>query len=359
MSKRTRTTTAASSKGSKKPRILPPSPHGPFWNGTTTDPEIIAVLVNNRDEAFHYDAETSRLDLVQEVWEHVIIPFFNVKELAMLRPTCRWCDEQWQEFLKKNTFRVPEQVPTIEEAMRIGFNLSIQKVYSKEKPLVVVLSEGEHVLQNTLDITCSNISFVGEEKEFVDDEDKTTVRGLIQVVNKKNVSLKSLTLTSGGSGLNVAGEEASLELMNVSVKEFGYHGICVSNGASVKAIQCEISENDGSGMYIGGGSKGFFTDCTFHDNGENGVYAYDAGTLVELRGEQTEIHHNMDGLHAYTNATINIYIPSRSITALVRGNGTDLVTYDGGKIQSQLSSSSLELTVIQEAAPVVDDEFDY
>ena len=97
--KRTRTTTAAStSKGSKKPRILPPSPHGSFWNGTTTDPEIITVLVNNRDEAFHYDAETSRLNLVQEVWEHEIIPFFNVKELAMLRPTCRWCDEQWQEF---------------------------------------------------------------------------------------------------------------------------------------------------------------------------------------------------------------------------------------------------------------------
>ena len=69
MSKRTRTTTdASSSKGSKKPRILPPSPHGPFWNGTTSDPEIIAVLVNNRDDAFHYDAETSRLDLVQEVY---------------------------------------------------------------------------------------------------------------------------------------------------------------------------------------------------------------------------------------------------------------------------------------------------
>ena len=34
---------------------------------------------------------------------------------------------------------------------------------------------------------------------------------------------------------------------------------------------------------------------------------------------------------------------------------------DGAKIQSQLSSSSLELTVIQEAAPVVDneDEEDY
>ena len=54
MSKRTRTTTAASSsKGSKKPRILPPSPHGPFWNGTTTDPEIIAVLKSRRDGRYN------------------------------------------------------------------------------------------------------------------------------------------------------------------------------------------------------------------------------------------------------------------------------------------------------------------
>ena len=146
--KRTRTTTAASTKGSKKPRRssrVGQQKYGPFWNSTTSDPEIIAVLVNNRDEAFHYDAETSRLNLVQEVhvWEHEIIPFFNVKELAMLRPTCKWCDEQWQEFLKRNTFRVPEQVPNIEEAMRVSFNLAKQKEYLKEKPLVVVLSEGE------------------------------------------------------------------------------------------------------------------------------------------------------------------------------------------------------------------------
>jgi hypothetical protein len=73
---------------------------------------------------------------------------------------------------------------------------------------------------------------------------------------------------------------------------------------------------------------------------------------VELRGEQTEIHHNGNfGLAAYSNATINIYIPSRSITALVHDNeGRDLYTFNGGKIQSQLSSSSLELTVIHPAA---------
>ena len=366
MSKRTRTTTAvSSSKGSKKPRILPPSPHGPFWNGTTTDSEIIAVLVNNRDDAFHYEAETSRLNLVQDVWEFKIIPFFNVKELAMLRPTCKWCDEQWQEFLKTNTFRVPEQVPTIDEAMRVGFNLAKQKVFSKEKPLVVVLSEGKHevegswtnsygyVRENTLGITCSNISFVGQGK------DKTRVHGGFGVLNKKNVLVKSLTLTPNEIGLDVFGEEASVEMMDVSVKECGSRGLVVRSGASVKATQCEFSENGWSGVTVTGGSKGIFTDCTIHHNGGHGVAARNEGTLVELRGEQTDIHHNGQvGLGAGSNATINIYIPSRSITALVHDHRDDLATVLGGKIQSQLSSSSLELTVIQEAPPVVDDDED-
>ena len=81
--------------------------------------------------------------------------------------------------------------------------------------------------------------------------------------------------------------------------------------------------------------------------------AYMEGSLVELRGEQTEIHHNGNiGLVAFTNSTINIYIPSRSITALVHDHGEDddLDTVLGGKIKSQLSSSSLELTVIHPAA---------
>ena len=365
--KRTRASTTTSSKGSKKPRRssrVALQKYGPSWNGTTTDPEIITVLVNNRDEAFHYEAQKSRLNLVQEVWEHEIIPFFNVKELALLRPTCRWCEEQWQEFLTRNTFRVPEQVPTIDEAMRIGFNLAKQKEYLKEKPLVVVLGEGEHVVEgsftdsygrvfeNTLGITCSNISFIGQGK------DKTTVHGTFRVLNKKNVTVKSLTLTNpnpNGTGVRVEGEEASVEMMDVSVKKCGSIGLVVDSGASVKATQCEFSENGESGVAVIGGSKGIFTDCTIHHNrGLYGVFANEEGTLVELRGEQTEIHHNRnDGLSAWSNATINIHIPSLPITALIHDNRTDLFTFNGGKIQSQLSSSSLELTVIhREGHPV-------
>ena len=231
---------------------------------------------------------------------------------------------------------------------------------------MVVLSEGEHVVEgswtdtdgeeyeNTLGITCSNISFIGQEK------DKTIVHGGFGVSNKKNVTVKSLTLTTTseiGCGLNVEGEEASVEMMGVSIKEGENTGLYVSSSASVKATQCEFSENDGNGVSVTGG-KGIFTDCTFHHNRFYGVYADEEGTLVELRGEQTEIHHNTgSGLFTSINATLNIYIPSRSITALVHDNGQDLLTHDGGKIQSQLSLLSLELTVMQEAAPeVVDNE---
>jgi hypothetical protein len=150
----------------------------------------------------------------------------------------------------------------------------------------------------------------------------------------------------------VEGEEASVEMMDVSVKGCGRSGLSVDSGASVKATQCEFSENR-FGVVMTGGSKGIFTDCSIHHNGAAGVVADDEGTLVELRGERTEIHHSGgDGLSACSNGTINIYIPSRSITALVHDHGEDddLDTYDGGKIQSQLSSSSLELTVIHPAA---------
>ena len=113
-------------------------------------------------------------------------------------------------------------------------------------------------------------------------------------------------------------------------------------------------------MYVNEGGRGFFTDCTFHHNEGHGINAA-AGGLIELRGGQTEVHHSgYSGVAADHNAIINIYIPSRSITALVHDNrARDLSTYDGGKIQSQLSSSSLELTVIHEATPDGDSGVDF
>ncbi len=107
-------------------------------------------------------------------------------------------------------------------------------------------------------------------------------------------------------------------------------------------------------MHVSSGAKGSFTDCTFHHNEYHGLYAEETDALVELHGEQTEIHNNTNsGLFAESNATINIYIPLRPITAVSHDNEGegDLGTWNRGKIQSQLSSTSLELTVIHHTAP--------
>ena len=163
-----------------------------------------------------------------------------------------------------------------------------------------------------------------------------------------------MTLTiPTGIGLRVEGVEASMEMVGISVKESRYYGLIASSGASVKATQCEFSDNGLDGVAVVEGSKGIFTDCSIHHNRGEGVWADEEGSLVELRGEQTEIQHNKrNGLFAGSHATISIYIPSRSITALVHDNDDhDLFTYGAGKIQSQLSSSSLELTVIHPVSP--------
>jgi hypothetical protein len=41
----------------------------------------------------------------------------------------------------------------------------------------------------------------------------------------------------------VGGEEASVEMIDVSAKGFGSNGLCVENGACVTAAQCEFSKN--------------------------------------------------------------------------------------------------------------------
>ena len=188
-------------------------------------------------------------------------------------------------------------------------------------------------------------------------KDKTTVRGRFGVLNKKNVTLKNFTVTKpNGNGLRVEGEEALVEMLGMHFKECGQHGLYVRRGATVKATRCEFNENGWNGVFVFDGGKGSFTDCTIHHNGLDGVQTHGMGTLVKLRGDQTVIHNNKRaGLSAWATAPINIYIPSRPITAVVHDNKGGLLTYDGGKIQLQHSSSSSELTIIQEAPEAVYD----
>jgi len=169
------------------------------------------------------------------------------------------------------------------------------------------------------------------------------------VRNTKNVTLKNLTLTNpNGYGLAVQGEEALVDLLDVTFQKCFKAGMGLLCGSFVQVTQCKFSQNRDCGVVVVVGARGSFTNCTFHNNEKCGILAHGEDTLVEIHGEQTEIHHNnAAGLAAVNNATTNIYIPLRLLTAVVHDNEyRDLDSVVSGKIQSQLSSSSLELTVI-------------
>ena len=350
MSKRTHpsTTTTTISKKPRRSNRVAQQKYGPCWIGTTSDLNTTLVLDTRKNQASHYDAKKSRLNLLQDVWEYKIVPLLNVSELVVLRPTCTWFEQRWQDFLARNQICVPQDVPTIDQAMFFASILSEQKEFTKDSPLIVLLSEGEHVVKGSLkspprtgralDIPCENISFVGQGSN------KTIVCGGLVVMNKKNVTLKNLTLTAPDEfGLHVHGEEALVELLDVSFQKCGESGIEIALGATVNATQCEFRENGHDGVHIDS-AIGAFTDCTFQQNGKSGVSAGLVGALVEFRGERTEIQHNNHfGLNVGPFAIIKIYIQER-LRFNHENKAGEFRMFPFARIQFQLLSSSLELT---------------
>jgi len=96
------------------------------------------VLDTRKNQASHYDAKKSRLNLLQDVWEYKIVPLLHVTDLAVLRRTCAWFERHWQDFLARNQIRVPQDLPTIEKAMFFASILSEQKEFTKDSPLVTI-----------------------------------------------------------------------------------------------------------------------------------------------------------------------------------------------------------------------------
>lgn len=194
----------------------------------------------------------------------------------MMREVNRYFEPFWRRRFDNNLVPIciPYDFPTMETAMRVIEILSIRKQFSKASPLVVELGKGEHEItsycyppgisgnsEHTLDVTCNNITFVGQGTG------ETTILGGIGIYNKKNITLKSMSLThQTGSGISLYG--AKVELVNVKVFDCENCGVFVgslgmhrTNQSKLVAKQCEIS-NNGTGLYIHHkNSKSSLTDC--------------------------------------------------------------------------------------------------
>ena len=240
---------------------------------------------------------------------------------------------------------MPKDIATLDEAMRLIEILSGRIIFTAEHPMVVLLEEGTHVVrsswtsswgntsQHTLDITRSNITFVGSGIN------KTIIQGCLLFNSGRNgIIVKSCTFKAGG--LICDGNKTCVELLDVSFDHCGLEGLDVGAGASVTATNCEFSHNHKGVVLKNRRTKGHFTDCSFHHNRGYGIHAC-KGAVVDLHGKATKSQNNNgDGLYAEDYGT-KINLHALKLTTISKDNQHDFNTYKSGKIQEMDEEGSV------------------
>jgi len=263
------------------------------------------------------------------VWDHQVIKFLGLKQVAIMRGVNRFFEPCWMRRFKMNLLplRVPYDIKTLDRAMRVIEILIDRKPgipYSKENPLVVELDKGEHqitssftrhgdgVCPTTLNITRNNITFVGKGK------DTTTILGGFVIENVENITFKNMTVTNTSEdGHGIQMENAKAELFDVALKGCGSCGLIIplsSSATTVVATRCEFANSRVGANVSSSLTSATFKNCLFHGNRQDGINAYGKAT-IHLHGEATAIHSNQRcGILAHTSGKVLIHLPSNHNT---------------------------------------------
>jgi len=276
------------------------------------------------------------------VWDHMIIPFLGLKDLALARPVCTFFEAYWQDKFENNVLplRVGYDVATINDVMGVIEILSSRREYTKASPFVVLLGKGEHQItsswtneygyerETTLDFTRSNITFVGTGK------DTTIIVGGFGIRDVENITFKNMTVTNTsdlGHGIRMI--NAKVELMDVALKGCENCALIISNTSSettVVATRCEFANSYCGANICDSLTSATFNNCVFNDNRANGVYGNQSS--IHLHGEATAIHSNKaSGISANNFVKVVIHLPSNHNTTY-NNRGEDRQTITGGTI---------------------------
>jgi hypothetical protein len=293
--------------------------YGPFWNGTT-NVDTMDYLNRLSPFATHYNANSAdqfTKDIPPLLWEKQILrPFLGLEEVSVARRSCTFFQEHYERVLEHRTIRVPQDFSTVNKAMEVASMLAERIVFTKERPIKIVLDEGEHRIVGDdgcgqMLVTCSNISFIGKGT------DKTFVLGGFAVKARINVLFQHFNVsnTEYGDGFSFA-NNATGEIVECAVKECVITGMDVRGGATVTASGSEFMENGTSGVSChGANTKASLTDCTVHHNGWDGLVAWN-DAVVDLHGTKTDIHSNKSGgILTASRAKVNIHLPARHNTS--------------------------------------------
>ena len=222
------------------------------------------------------------------------------------------------------------------QAMDLAVIFSERNECTRENPVKVEVGEGEHVMVGVASdeypgihtrVSCSNITIVGKGKG------KTTILGGFSVHGKQNVKMEQLTtINTSGIGLFCKGSGTNVDVTECCFKKCQYIGMNVREGATVTATRCDFMENGHDGVACrGANTKVRLNECTMHNNGDDGLYAYD-DAVVDLHGTKTDIHSNKgDGIYASARAKVNIHLPSQLNTSH-DNDGEDRSQRYGGSI---------------------------
>jgi hypothetical protein len=320
-----------------------------------------------------------------EVWDHHIIPLLSLRDLALARHVCTFFEAYWQDKFSNNVLqlRVPQDVATIDQAMRVIEIFSSRREYTKLNPLVVLLDKGDHQItslftsdvyyqfgwadgldhENTLAITCSNITFVGKGIG------ETTILGGLAIEHQQNIVLKQMTLSNKSNhnftnndkhiiGIQMHG--AKVELIDVAIVDCRDFGIALygltSSPSKLVATRCVISGSyPKAGIFIhnredfdddNDANTACLTDCVLFEN-EDGIHAC-GKCVVNIHGSATAIHSNESyGIaagHRFDNgrfttddgsiSKIIIHLPSNHNTSYNNGDegGQDRISAPHGSI---------------------------
>jgi len=237
--------------------------------------------------------------------------------------------------------RVGNDVATIEDVMGVIEILSSRREYTKLNPFVVLLGKGEHqitsswtdpsgtVIQTTVQITCSNITFLGTGK------DTTTILGGFRIDNLENITFKNMTVTNtSDNGDGIFMRNAKVELFDVALK--GCRGNAfftqpTTFETTLLATRCEFANSTFGAVVNGSLTSATFKNCVFHDNEYDGIVGYKSAT-VHLHGEATAIYSNgRHGIWVLVSGKVIIHLPSQHNTSYNNG-GHNRYTMTGGTI---------------------------
>lgn len=323
---------------------------------TTLVSEVRRKVMSSSSPAAASDTKTdqqaslvqSQSQLPNHLWLRSVLWLTIREQVVSVRgvsSSFRECSDAYMEkFWLRPMVCVPQDASSLTRAMEMCLHLRRQEEYVEGRMVVVKVGSGVHEVEGScqvpwdektyekmLSVPCDKLSFVGQG------EGKTTVHGGLVVENGRKIRIEHLTVKSpSGHGLVASGTGVEMILRGVTVGKCQDTGVWVEEGTKFDAMGCQFYQNGQSGVRVDGSTTtARFTNCTSHHNKGDGVWVTD-GAVVDLIGEETSVHDNLNGLAAcYDGSTINVYHPC-VLDGMSHGNKNhNVYRYDGGTVRQK------------------------